>query len=241
MGLVLKTIAFPFPNLASITSGSVTNFAQITVDLPESTKTFRSVWVDFMCNDIVTATGSSLASWNIGLSVNSSAYTTVSNATSITTSAENTAWFISQEFTTLFTTSYTGTSHTVDCQVTLTQSGGTTLNFRSGSAILWITYEYDDTSSTQVANAWIPMNSLVGALGTSKVTVLDTVPALDTFLGYGSISYKHIVMLLEGNESVAGNTTDFALTVQLDNTTAQAGNTHEAGLASDRYVTEVFN
>lgn len=241
MATRLKTVAFPLPNLASITNNTLTNFTQITVDLPESGKTFRKVWVDFMCNDIITVTGGTLTTKTLACRVGAASYTTVTNSNTLTNTGENLSLFMSQDFTSHFTTNWSGTSMTFDCQVQINQSTGTTLGMASGSAILWVTYEYDDTSSTQVMNAWIPMNSAVGALPTSKGTAQDTVPDLDTFLGYGSISYKHIMMIMEGNEANAAGTTAFALTVQLDTTTAQVGNSHTASLASDRYVREHFN
>jgi hypothetical protein len=145
------------------------------------------------------------------------------------------------EFTSHFTTNFTGTSHTVDLQIYLDQTTGTTFGFTNGFALLWVTYEYDDTSTTQVMNAWIPMTSAVGALPTSKGAAQDTVPNLDSFLGYGSISYKHIGIILEGNSSANANTTDFAVSVQLDTTTAQASDLHEDALASDIYSKEFFN
>ena len=242
MATRLKTVCFPLPNLASITDAVAANFTQITVDLPENSKSFKKVWVDAMALDLTTVTGNTVTEWRLSAQLGASGYTTVINTNDIVLSGENMAPFISAEFTTLFTNSWSGTSMTFDLQIYLDQTGGTTFNFRSGSALLWVTYEYDDTTTTQVMNAWIPMTSAVGALPTSKSTAQDTVPALDTFLGYGSISYKHIMMIMEGNEAnTASGVTDFVVSVQLDTTTQQNGDTHEAALASDRYVKEHFN
>lgn len=241
MAIRLKTVAFPLPNLASIPNNTLTNFKQITVDLPESSKTFRKVWVDFMSNDTVTATGGTLTTKSMGCRLGAASYTTVSNIHTLTHTGENIALFLSQDFTSHFTTNWSGTSMTFDLQVQINQSTGTNPGMASGSAILWVTYEYDDASTTQVLNAWIPMNSALGALPSAKGTAQDTIPNLDSFLGYGSISYKHIMMIMEGNESVAGDSTDFAITVQLDSTTAQVGSSHTSSLASDRYVREHFD
>lgn len=241
MATRLKTVAFPFPNLASMTDNTTTNFTQITVDLPESSKTFRKVWVDFMANDIVTVTGGTVNIRGLGCRVGAAAYTTVTNSNAITNSGENISVFISQDFTSHFTTNWSGTSMTCDVQALVDQSTGTTLGQAGASAILWVTYEYDDTSTTQVMNAWIPMTSAVGALPTSKGTAQDTVPNLDTFLGYGSISYKHIMMIMEGNESNAAGTTTFQVSVQLDTTTTQVSSNLVAALASDRYGRQHFN
>jgi len=241
MARATKTIAFPLPPLASIADATVTNFEQITVDLPESSKTFRKVWIDFMCNDRATTAGNA-ASWRLGARVNSSAYTTVTNENVITNSGENMSIFFSQDFTSLFVSAYSGTttSATVDVQCYV-DSTAVPATQEGASAILWVTYEYDDTSTTLVGNAWIPMNSLDGKLPTSKSTIIDTVPNIDDFLGYTGVTYKHIMMIMEGNVAVAGHTDDFAVTVQLDETTAQEGSLKESSFASDRYIREHFN
>lgn len=241
MATSLKTVAFPFPNLSTITDKSTNNFTQITVDLPESSKVFKKVWIEFMCNDIITVTGGTLNEWRLACQLGAAGYSTVTNTNDLTHSGENLSLFNSQDFTAYFTTNWTGNSMTCDCQVYIDQSTGTTLGNRSGSAILYVTYEYDDTSSTQVYSCWIPMTSATGALPSSKGAAQDTVPNLDSFLGYGSISYKHIMMIMEGNEANNAGTTDFVVSVQLDTTTQQNGDTHETALATDRYVREHFN
>jgi hypothetical protein len=241
MATSLKTICFPLPPLASITDASVTNFTQITVDLPESSKTFRKVWVEAGATDIITATGGTINEWRLGVSVNGAGYTTVTNTNDITHSGENLMTHLTADFTAHFTTNYTGTSHTFDLQIYMDQSTGTTFNFTNGWALLWVTYAYDDTSTTQVMNAWIPMTSAVGALPTSKGSAQDTVPNLDSFLGYSSISYKHITMLMEGNESNNAGTTTFQVAVQLDTTTQQTSTNFVAALATDRFVKAHFN
>lgn len=241
MATALKTICFPLPPLASITDATLTAFTTITVDLPESSKTFKKCWVEAGATDLITATGGTINEWRLAVSVNGAGATTVTNTNDIGNSGENMMPFLTADFTAHFTTNFTGTSHSVIVSIYMDQSTGTTFNFTNGWALLWITYEYDDTSTTQVMNAWIPMTSAVGALPTSKGSAQDTVPALDSFLGYGSISYKHIVMLMEGNESNGAGTTDFVVTVQLGTTTAQASTSFEAALASDRFVKATFN
>jgi hypothetical protein len=245
MATRLKTVAFPLPNLSSISTGITTNFTQITVDLPESSKTFKSVWVDFAANDIITVySAGGINEWRLGAQLNSSGYTTITNTNTITNSGENMSPFISQDFTSLFTTNWTGstTSMTFNLQVYLSQSGGSPGGFVSGSSILWITYEYEDsTTITFVENAWIPMASNTTAIPTSKGSARDTVPNLDSFLEYTGITYKHIMMIMEGNESLGASAGDFTLIIQLDEITALTGNTHVTTLNSHRYVREHFD
>jgi hypothetical protein len=240
MATSMKTICFPFPPLASITDATVTNFTQITLDLPEGSKVFKKAWVEAMTDDIVTVTGGTVGEWRLGLQLNASGYTTVTNTNDITNSGENMSPFFSADFTSVFTASWSGTSMTCDLQIYVDQTTGTTLGQVNGSALLWVTYEYDDTSSTMVGNAWIPFDSPLSAWGTSK-SVNYSFPNLDTFLGYGSLSYKHIMVIAEGNEAVAGSTTTFVLSVQMDTTTQQNTGNHVSALASDRYVRSFFN
>lgn len=245
MGTSLKTVCFPLPPLASITDATVTNFTQISVQLPEGSKTFKKVWVEAMALDIVTATGGTVGEWRLGLRLGAAGYTTVTQLNDIVHNAENMAPHIAADFTSHFTSNWAAQQSsevcTCDLQIYIDQTTGTTLGCRSGSAMLWVTYEYDDTSSAMVESIYVPFTSLAGATGTSKPAAQDTIPNLDTMLGYGSISYKHCMVILEGNEAVAGNTTDFALTCQIDTYTAQVGATHESGLASDRYIREHYD
>jgi hypothetical protein len=241
MGTSLKTVCFPFSPLASITNNTLTNFTQMTVDLPEGSKVFKKVWIEFMCDDIITVTGGTITTKTMGFRLGSAGYTTITNSNTLTNSGENLALHIAQDYTSHFTTNWSGTSMTCDLQVQINQSTGTTQGMNNATALLWITYEYDDTSSTMVLNAWIPFNAQLAGLPTSKGSAYDTIPNLDTFLGYGTLSYKRCVVIAEGNEEMAGTATDFTLTCQIDTYTAQVGQNHESALASDRYVREFYD
>jgi len=240
MGTSLKTICFPLANLATITEASVTNFAQISVTLPEGSKVFKKVWVEAMAADLITATGGTIGEWRLGLRLGAAGYTTVTNLTDIAHSGEQMCPYVSADFTAHFTTNWAAQQSsevcTCDLQIYLDQTSGTTLNFINGQALLWITYEYDDTSATQVKTAFIPFDSPLGALGTSKPgSANDTLPAFDTFFPEASVAYKACGLLCEGNEAVAGSTAAAALNVQLDSLSAFASGSMTADLASDRY------
>jgi len=148
MAISLKTVAFAFPRLTSITNNTLTNFTPITVTLPESSKTFRSCYVEFSCNDIITTTGGTLTTKTSALRLGASAYTTILNANTLTHSAESLSLMFTQDFTSHFVSNWTGTSMTCDFQVQINQSTGTPTGMVDGGAILYITYEYEDTSET---------------------------------------------------------------------------------------------
>jgi hypothetical protein len=129
MATRLKTVQYSFPVLASLTNNTLTNMTQITVYLPETgTKTFRKVIAKVTADDIVTATGGSIGTRTVNLRLGAAAYTTNSNANTLTNSGENLSVFYSADFTSHFTTNWTGTSMTCDVQVLTNQTTGTTLN-----------------------------------------------------------------------------------------------------------------
>lgn len=243
MATRLKTVQYSFPVLASLTNNTLTTMTQITVYLPETgTKTFRKVIAKVTGDDIVTATGGSIGTRTVNLRLGAAAYTTNSNANTLTNSGENLSVFYSADFTSHFTTNWTGASMTCDVQVLLNQTTGTTLNMVNVCVTLDITYEYDDTSTTQVKTVWIPLNAPVGALATAKPgTATDTIPALDTYLPEASKTYRDMFIVVQGNEARNAATTDHTLSMQIDALTAQTSGAYAGALATDRWYRYIWN
>lgn len=239
MGTSVKSILYAFPTLASLANNTQTNLTQITINLPESSKTFRSVIAKISCDDIVTATGGSITTKTFDLRLGAAAYTSVANANALTNSGENLSLFWTVDFTSHFTTNWSGTSQTCDFRLQLNQSTGTTLGMVNVSVILYITYEYDDTSATQIKSVMIPLDAPTGALSTSATTY-DTFPALDTYLPEASKTYRNMFIVVQGNEHRAGATTDHTMTINLGSSTVTTGN-YEGALASDRWYRYVWN
>ena len=237
MATSLKTVAFAFPRLAAITNNTLTNFSQITVTLPEGSKVFKSCFVEFSCNDIITATGGSITTKTAGLRLGAAAYTSIANGNTVTHSGENLAFRFTQDYTAHFTTNWTGTSMTCDFQVQINQSTGATLGMVDGGAILYITYEYDDTSATQVKTVWIPFTSKAGTLPTAK-TAFDTTPVLDTFCAEGGKTYLAHALIFDGNENHTA-ASDFTISFEFDSLGVVTSANHETALVSARYVRQV--
>lgn len=242
MATRLKTVQYNFPTLASLSNNSTTNLSQITIYLPETgTKSFRKVIAKVTADDIATSAGAPIATRSVGLRLGAAAYTTVSNANTLMHSGENLSVFYSADFTSHFTSNWSGTSMTCDVQVLMNQSSGTTLGMVNVSVSLEITYQYDDASTTQVKTAWIPLNAPTGALGTTKPgTPTDTIPALDTYLPEASKTYRNISIVFQGNESRTSNV-DHTLSMQIDGLTALTTGNYEAGNNSDRWVRYIWN
>jgi hypothetical protein len=143
------------------------------------------------------------------------------------------------DFTSHFTTNWSGTSMTCDLQVYFDQSTGTTLGMRNVTAVLTITYEYDDTSATQIKTVWIPLESLVGSLTTTANSNIGTnqIPQLTStggMLPESGVNIRDYFFVIDGNESTSA-TTDFTVSVNIDSGTPTAFGVQEAALTSGRY------
>ncbi|MBP9728101.1 MAG: hypothetical protein KBD27_01855 [Candidatus Moranbacteria bacterium] len=249
MATRLKTIKYAFPTTTSIiTDATVTNLTQITVYIPESSPTFVSVTADVAFQDIVTATGGTITEHRCGLQVGAAGYTTVTETDDIANSAENLGGVLGPfDFTSHFTTNWTGTSMTCDVQVYFDQSTGTTLGMRNVNAELTITYSYDDdpgTNATQIKTARIPLESLVGTLSTTANSNIGTsqIPQLTGggILPEASVAIRDYYFLIEGNVANNNTTTDFTVTCNIDSGASAAFGVTEAGLGSDYYTRLIY-
>lgn len=240
MATRLKTVHYAFPTLASLTNNTLTNLTQITIFLPETgTKTFRSVVAHVTFDDIITNTGGSLTTKTLDFRLGAAAYTSISNTSTLTHSGENQSFHLTADYTSHFTTNWTGTSMTADFRLQINQSTGTTTGFVNVSVTFEITYEYDDTSTTQIKTVMIPLNAPVSNITTGAVTY-DTFPALDTYLPETSKVYRNMYIVVQGNEHRNGATTDNTMTINLGASTVTTGN-YEGALASDRWFRYVWN
>lgn len=240
MATRLKTVHYAFPTLASLTNNTLTNLTQITIFLPETgTKTFRSVVAHVTFDDIITNTGGSLTTKTLNFRLGAAAYTSIANANTLTHSTENQSFHLTADYTSHFTTNWTGTSMTADFQLQINQSTGTTPGLVNVGVTFEITYEYDDTSTTQVKSVMIPLNAPTGALSLTATTH-DTFPALDTYLPEASKVYRNMYIIVQGNEHRNTATTDHTMTINLGASTVTTGN-YEGALASDRWFRYVWS
>jgi len=240
MATRLKTVHYAFPTLASLTNNILTDLTQITIFLPETgTKTFRSVVAHVTFDDIITSGGGSLTTKRLNFRLGAAAYTSIANGNTLTNSIENHSFHLTADYTSDFTTNWTGTSMTADFQLQINQSTGTTLGMVNVGVTFEITYEYDDTSTTQIKSVMIPLNAPESNITTGAVTY-DTFPALDTYLPETSKVYRNMYIIVQGNEHRNGVTTDHTMTINLGASTVTTGN-YEGALASDRWFRYVWN
>jgi hypothetical protein len=110
----------------------------------------------------------------------------------------------------------------------------TNVAYTNVNVTIFITYEYDDTSATQIKTVRIPLNCGVAAFGTTKPgTANDTIPNLSTELPEASKVYRSTYITLQGMRGINA-TTDSTITMQLDNTTAITSGTFE-GVSNTNY------
>ncbi len=242
MATRLKTIEFSAPTLSSTSDAVVANFTQFTVYIPEGsgTVTFRSVLCVMTANDIITNTGGTVTEWRIGVQLGASGYTTNTNLNDIANSGENVSHQVSADFTSHFSTNWSGTNMTCDIQAYWDQSTGTTLGMRDLTARLYITYEYDDTQATQIKTVYLPLDTPSGALATTKPgTAIATIPALDTWLPESSKTIRDWHIVIQGNSDTTG--TDPTISMEIDTNGVNTNGGIESGLATDRWFTYLWN
>lgn len=112
----------------------------------------------------------------------------------------------------------TGASVACDFWVTILQRGAASANHAFNlSGILWVTYQYDDTASTQLGFAVIPLDSLTGNLAATITTIGGTggIPNLGSVLPEASKTFRHWGLVFEGN-ACGNGATDYDFIVQID-------------------------
>lgn len=243
-----KTLVFAFPMETSLVAdATVTTLSQITVYIPEASPTFTSVFAEVGFQDVITATGGTITEHRVGLRLGAAGYTTITETDDITQSGENMAGVISPfDFTSHFTTNWTGTSMTCDMQVYFDQSTGTTQGMANVTGLLHVTYTYDDdtaTNATQIKTVRLPMESLATALPTSATNFgTNQIPQLTSggVLPEASPTIRDWFIVIEGNEANNNTSTDFTISVNIDGGATTNFMTQEAALRSDRFCRWIY-
>lgn len=234
----LKTVQYAFPALASLANNTLTNLTQITVYLPESSVSIAKAWVEISMDDIITATGGTLTTKTVDLRLGAASYTSTTNTNGLSNTGENMSFFVERDFTSHFKTNWTGTSMTCDVRLQINQSTGTTLGMVNVCCILNITYEYDDSSSTQLKTVLIPLDAPKTQLPNSK-TSHDTIPALDTYLPESSKTYRNIFIVTQANTNTIA-ATDHTVTYELSSLGTTTTGNYESALVTDRWTRYVW-
>jgi hypothetical protein len=241
-----KSVCFAFPmTTALVADAVVTNLSQISLYIPEASPTFTSVFVEVGFQDAITATGGTITEHRCGLRLGAAGYTTVTETDDIANSGENIAGVLGPfDFTSHFAANWTGTSMTCDLQVYFDQTTGTTLGMNNVTALVYVTYTYDDAAATQIKTVALPMESLVGALptvansnfGTNQIPQLTGAGGL---LPEAGVTIRDWFIVIEGNESTS-SVTDWTMSANIDGGSATTFMNQEAALASDRFCRWIY-
>lgn len=236
-----KMVEFATANLGTITDNSLTSFTQDTLYLPESGKTFRNVTAMLSaCATSGSATAANLTSRSLEGRLGAAGYTAHTNSNAVVTSGEDLFFLHGLDLTSHFTTNWTGTSMTYDSRCTLDTAQATSPGFSAASQLIQITYDYDDTSSTQIKTVRIPLDAPVSNMATSKPgTATATIPNLSTELPEASKVFRDAHIVVRGNVNRAG-TGDLTMTMQLDSTTAHTSGIFEGVANTDYYFQYVW-
>jgi hypothetical protein len=236
----LKTVEFAHAPLAAATNNTLTSLTQMTVYLPESTKSFKSVIANMSAMCTQTAVGN-ITSRSVQCRLGAAAYTAHSNANLYTNSGEDIFLFHAVDLTAHFNTNWTGSSMTFDTQVQL-NSAATGAAWTNICVTLQITYSFDETASaTQIKTVRIPLNAPTGALSTTKPgTALATIPNLSTYLPEATSTIRNNFITVQGNINRAA-ATDATMTLQLGTTTAHTTGVFEGLSNTDYFYRYVWN
>ncbi len=245
MATRLKTVDYAVPMLLTLADNTLTAMTTITAYIPEfsGTVTIRKaiVEVNFNQRSVATTVTQNFTTREVDVSVGGATATKYINSNLYTGSGETTSVFYAADATAHFSSNWTsGTNKTIALSVLVDGSTDATAaaTWCNVSATIYITYEYDDTQTTQIKTVYIPLNAPTTTLPISKSTVHDTIPALDTYCPEASKTYRNISVVFQGNVGVA-TATDATMSMQIDTYTALTTTSEERGGASNfwnRYV-----
>jgi hypothetical protein len=226
MATCQKTICFAFPPSDSVAEATTVNLTQITLYIPESSPTFKSVFatVGFRQNE---TSADTITEHRVGIQLGAAGYSTFTETDDLTQSGEHLGGMIGPiDYTSYFSSNWSGTSMTCDCQVYFDTTTGTA-NYANVSVMLYITYEYDDapgTNATQIKTVAIPFESITGNLPSTS-TAYCTIPRLTSGTGFilpeASITVRDWFMTWEYSEAPNANTTDYVVTINRGGSDAQ--------------------
>lgn len=245
-----KTIQFTFDTLTTtVVDATVTNYTQITLYIPETIIAFTSVSVDVGWMDIATSAGT-ITETRCGLRLAAVAYSTVTETGNLTSTGENQAGLFSPfDFTSYFTTNWTGTSMTCDVQVYFDQSSGATLGMNNVTSTIAITYTYNDdtgTNATQIKTVMIPLESLVTTLTTTPDSEIGTnqIPILTGGSGIlvedTPVIRDYAFIIGDCDNSAGAGATDWTISTNIDGGSSFSFGAIEMALQTNRYFRGIW-
>jgi hypothetical protein len=219
MALKTKTVEFSTSVNTSNLAVTVQRLQSITVYIPESSITFRSVTMRAFLRDNTTTNASvTTPAMSIKLGAAGASSANASNPPANTGEAQH--FVFDRDVTSYFTTNWTGTSMTTELGITLATMASANHWFK-----LIITYQYEDTSATQIKTVRIPIESTRQYATTSFLTLggATAIPALTGgWLPENTPVIRQINIELWGNEGLVTAVTDHTLSIRVNGGTTRA-------------------
>lgn len=240
MAIRTKTIEYSISgSTVASAAGATTILPQLMVYIPETgSRVFRSCFVECFTEDS-SSTAASITAWSLYHRVGGTGvYTTSSVTDTMANSGENMAFVFGQDATTAFSASFgqTNLSNSFDFGIALTGN-----SYINTYAKLTCTYEYDDAGQSRIKTVKIPMESFTGSITATGSTVIDTVPALNSYLKENGKVFRDIWFEFEGNDgTLAATVSPASASIFLDSTKVYDTGVIATTLASARTTTYIW-
>lgn len=248
MAVRRKTLTYFTKLDADVADAVTTNLDQIAAadfltEYAGGSRSFRSVLVYISFEDIITATGGTIAEHRVGVSVDGAGYTTVTKTDDIAHSGEQISGEIGPfDFTDHFNANYPASDGaSLDIQVYFDQSTGSTLGMRNVSARIEVTYEFDDDGvTTQYETACIPIESHTDTLAATETEIgTNQIPQLSGSGGWfenvTGFAVKQQAFVVRGNFSPSSNS-DRTISMKIGSGSTKTFGTHEGALSTQGLV-----
>lgn len=215
-----KTIEYAFQSVSDrLTPNTWRELSEITLYIPESSVTFKNVLLEWYFRE---DSGSLINDQYMAIDLGNTGWDQYNDTTNaITYSSENESFLgvIIRDCTSYFTANWSGTS--MSFKVRIKTPNASNPWWAGIGAKLYITYEYDDTSSTQIKTVRIPIESRNNTLaventwysvGTSQIPQLTS----GGLLPEANITIRHMHIDILGKDGTNGTSPDSELLARID-------------------------
>jgi hypothetical protein len=209
-----------FGAVADLANNVNTTIGTPTIYIPENNSaavTFTSVMLFTGIQDTSTATGATVSTYTVSVTLAPAAASSVAvviGGNTLANTGENWGGIVGPiDYTTYFNTNY-GAIGTISKAATVAVqsnvSTGTGLLTRGVYGYFEITYTYDDAQTTRIQTICVPYESQLGTLTTTANTTFCTMPILTgasgILSGYAGVTIRNRWMEVRGNSNAANGT-----------------------------------
>lgn len=248
MATRVKTIRYALPTYTGTISDAVEqSLGTASIYIPENSIstpiTIKSCYIEIGWQDVCTVAGT-IDEHRVGFVLGTASQSNFIETDNITNSGENMGGVIGPIDFTTYASSNIGTDSMIVYEVLIYMdwNTGTTLGANNISALVTLTYEYDDTVTTHIKTVQIPLESPNDYLSTTPGTEIGTnqIPQLDTILPESDVVIRDYFFILEGNQSNVG-TNDITLSMQIASGATHSTGVQERALTSDIFTRYIWN